>query len=129
MGSEMCIRDRSIYSDSSPIGLIPDLTIVATDKVDSTITVIGKVDDFITSGDPIAFTHMGVRHYYRACEDLRLDGTEQQLKVYIKPRFTLTGLSILAERVRPTCRFLINTNAVVGVTTSDNVSTYQINGV
>ena len=118
------------YMDGHPpAGLIPELTITAMDRVASTIKVLGQDGDLITTGDPIAFTHAGVRYYFKAHHDLWLDGTEQSLDVFIRPRISLSGLSIVADRERPTARFLIEINDTGGRTGLNRMTDYRLSGV
>ena len=113
----------------SPESIIPDLNVKATTKATSSIVVNGSVGDRITKDDPIAFTYNNIRHYYRAKTDLVLDGTDQTLDVYLRPRYTLGGLDIVTDRVRPTNRFLIDINQIDDLTTSDGVTSFTITGV
>ena len=116
---------------------IPELTIKATDKVARTITVSGAADasgDYgrITKDDPIAFTNAGVRHYYRALEDVVLDGTDQAVRVDLRPRVSLTGLSIVLsaqDRIKPTCRFQVFINDTGGRTNVDGYTDFSLRGV
>ena len=95
--------------------LVPALTVNAVSKA-GILTVTGEAGDQISYGDPLAFTHDGVRHYYKAKADLMLDGAAQTLPVFVRPRLNLTGLGVAAERVKPTARFNIDPNSVFGPT-------------
>jgi hypothetical protein len=109
--------------------MIPTLTVTATDKSAGTIDVTGVTGDFITEDDPIAFTHLGVRHYYRALNDLTLDGTSQTLLVDLAPRVDLSAQSITAERYRPTQRFQIEINQLGNRTNADGFTPFNLTGV
>lgn len=116
---------------------IPDLAVKAVNKAGRTITVSGSPDAAgnhgrITKDDPIAFTHDGVRHYYRALNDLVLDGTDQTVRVDLRPRVSLSGLSIVLtaeDRIRPTCRFQVFINDTGGRTNVDGYTDFSLRGV
>lgn len=118
--------ERAMKNGSS-IDIIPNVTIKATDGATSSLTVSGSVGDVITVDDPIAFTNAGVRHYYRAQETLVLDGTDQALEVYLTPRVDLTGLTIIAERHKPTHRF--NVKGTANPTDADGFTVFNLKGV
>ena len=120
---------RKFSGPSAPQGIIPALTVTAMDRVSSTLTISGKDGDLITTGDPLAFTHAGVRYYFKAHHDLWLDGTDQTLEVFIRPRVSLTGLDIPVERERPTARFLIEINETGGRTGINYMTDYRLSGV
>lgn len=89
--------------------VIPDITVKAMDRENKTITISGATDDVIIGDDPIAFTYNNVRYYFRAAiESLKLDGTDQVLPVYLRPRLTIAGLNIVVDRVKPTHRFVFD---------------------
>lgn len=100
---------------NAPANLIPPVTVKAISKAGN-ITISGQEGDFITHGDPIAFTHEGWRYYFKAQDDLWLTGSDQVLPVFVRPRRNLTGLNVLGERIKPTCRFNVFINDVVGPT-------------
>jgi len=116
-----------VAGKNAPTSLIPPLYVKAVSKA-GTITVSGADGDFITHGDPIAFTHEGWRYYFKAQDDLWLDGTDQVLPVFIRPRKNLTGLNILTDRIKPTCRFNVFINDVVGPT-KGRYSEFSLRGV
>jgi len=120
---------RKFSGPSAPQGIIPDLTVKAMDRLASTLTVSGEAGDLITTGDPIAFTHDNVRYYFKAHHDLWLDGTDQTLEVFIRPRISDSGLDIAAERERPTQRFVIQINETGGRTGINRMTDYQLAGV
>jgi hypothetical protein len=112
--------------------IIPSLTVKAVNRLTSTITVSGREGDVITVDDPIGFTHAGIRHYYKALDTLTLDGTDQELSVYLRPRSSLTGLDIEltgTDRIKPTCRFQIAINNKGGMTNADGMSDFMLKGV
>lgn len=109
--------------------VIPDLVVKQTITSSSSIVVQGTSGDVISIDDPIAFTHLGYRHYYRSLETLVLDGTDQTLSVALRPRFNLTGLTTLAERIRPTQRFLIDINDIGGMTDVNMFTEYMLKGI
>ncbi|NNE59012.1 MAG: hypothetical protein HKN36_12970 [Hellea sp.] len=119
----------NLHSRSAPQGLIPPLTVKAMDRDSSSVTISGQDGDLITTGDPIAFTHDGVRYYFKSHQDLWLDGTDQTLEVFIRPRISVTGLDILAEREKPTLRFLIQINETGGRTGINRMTHYRLAGV
>ena len=111
---------------------IPNLTIKGVSKENRTVTVNGAIGDKISKDDPVAFTHEDVRHYYRSLRDLVLDGSDMELLVDLRPRKTLTDLSITLtaeNRIKPTCRFQININDHGGLTNSDGFTDYVLSGV
>jgi len=123
----------SAYHDmikcGSPLSIIPELRVTGTNKATSSITVVGISGDTILKDDPIAFTHDGVRHYYRAKVDLKLNGAAQSLDVYLRPRIVLTGVDVVADRIKPTNRFLIDINQVDDLTSSDGLTSFTLTGI
>lgn len=121
------------YKDSNILPtLIPDLTVKAVTRATRSITVSGTIGDRITKDDPIAFTNANVRHYYRSLEDVILDGTDQVVRVDLRPRVTLTGLSIVLDadaRTNPTCRFQVFINDRGGRTNVDGYTDFSLRGV
>lgn len=109
---------------------IPEVFINAMDRASKTITITGSAtdDDRITKGDPLAFTYDDRRYYFKAAEDLIIDGTAQTLPVYLRPRETVTGLSVKVDRIRPTMRFAINHNNTHSPTVSGQ-TVFTIQGV
>ena len=106
---------------------VPDLIVAGTNSADRTITVRGS--DRITKDDPIAFTHSGVRHYYRALDDLVLNGSNQSLRVDLRPRVDIPDTSIITDRIRPTCRFQVFINDHGGLTNADGYTDFSLRGV
>lgn len=119
---------RDLKNKNLPLSMIPDLTVIATTKAARSITVQGTQNDFISKGDPIAFTHGGRRHYYCANSDLRLTGGNDILPVRMPPRVTLTGLSILAERIKPTLAFTVDYNKLQGPTRLGGFTDFSVEG-
>lgn len=115
--------------DAALIAMIPDVTVTAMSSVNRTLTIVGQNDDVITKDDPIAFTHNGIRHYYRSLETKTLTGVAQSLRVDLRPRITTAGLSIVADRVKPTHRFQIAFNDKGGSTDADGFTNYSLRGV
>lgn len=110
-------------------GVVPSLTVTAMDRAARTLTVTGAAGDIITEGDPMSFIVGGVKYYFRAMQDLVLSGAAQSLEVYIRPRLTQT-FSVFANRIKPTCRFVIgNINQTGGSTNTDKVSEFELSGV
>jgi len=120
---------QNLAGPNMPVGLIPDVTIKAMDRETSFLTVSGTDGDLITTGDPIAFTHNNVRYYFKAHEEMWLDGTDQLLEVFIRPRLSETGLNIQADREKPTARFLIEINETGGRTGINRMTQYRLSGV
>ncbi len=120
---------QAFYGPNMPQGLVPELTVTGMDRSTSSLTVMGRDGDFITTGDPIAFTYEDVRFYFKAHDDLWLDGSEQALEVFIRPRVNVTGISVAAERLKPTARFLIEINKTGGRTGLNRFTSYQLSGV
>lgn len=96
--------------------VIPDITVTEISKSNSSLTIQGQAEDRVKYGDPIGFTYNNRRYYFKALTDLVLDGNEQELSVFIRPRITASGLSILAERIKPQCYFNVNVNDMEGQT-------------
>lgn len=126
----------NVYDPRVPIpahhtseGAVPALTIKDAERSGSRLLVNGVDGDVITKGDPIAFTYQNKRHYYKAAETLTLSGIDQWLDVYIRPRVDFDSQNIVAERIRPTNRFVVNINDTGGVTTSDDVTVFNLKGV
>lgn len=120
---------KNYAGPNAPQGIVPALSIKAMDRDGSTLTVSGRDGDLITTGDPIGFVHDGVRYYFKAHEDLWLDGSDQVLPVYIRPRLSLFGLDIQADREKPTARFLIDINKTGGRTGINRMTSYQLSGI
>lgn len=112
-----------------PQGMIPDLFVKAMDTASSSLVIAGRDGDLITTGDPIGFTHAGVRYYFKAHHDLWLDGSDQTLEVFIRPRETISGLNIQVVREKPTARFLIDINKTGGRTGLNRFTNYSLSGV
>lgn len=113
---------------NAPASIIPTLTVKAIDKATSTIIVSGQDRDLITHGDPIAFTYDDVRYYFKSKDDLRLTGSDQVLRVFLRPRVSLTGLSIDVDRIRPTCRFDVDINNTGGKT-ERGMTNFSLRGI
>ena len=109
---EKLVRQTKI----DPANVIPAVSVSAMDANTRTITVTGQDEDLITCGDPLAFTHDGYRYYFRAGEDLRLDGSAQQIGVVYEPLRTLMLPNIAADRINPTMRFHVRLNGLSGRT-------------
>lgn len=116
-------------NDSRLVSRIPDLSVLAVSKPDRTITVQGEVGDRVTVDDPIAFTHDGVRHYYRALETVDMDGTPIDIMVNLRPRVSLDGLNIVTDRIKPTCRFQIDTGDIQQPTDVNGFTRFTLSGV
>lgn len=101
---------------TEPLSVVPQLHVSNMDAESRSLTVTGQADDFITSGDPMAFTHDGYRYYFRAGHDLLLDGSAQTLGVIYEPLRTLPLPNISLDRVSPTMRFHVRLNGVAGST-------------
>lgn len=114
---------------NAPKGIIPALTVKAMNREASNLTVLGEAGDLITTGDPIAFTYQGMRYYFKAHHDLWLDGSEQALGVFIRPRVSLVDLDITASREKPTARFLIEINETGGRTGLNRLTSYKLSGI
>lgn len=110
-------------------GAVPPLTVLETDRSASRIRVNGTNGDVITTGDPIAFTKSGKRHYYKAAETITLTGIDQWLDVYIRPRESILDVNVLADRIRPTCRFIIDMSAIGGLTSANDFTDFTLRGV
>ena len=108
---------------------IPSLIIKGTDVATSALMISGQAGDRIHRGDPLAFTHNDRRYYFKSAEDLTLDGQDQSLTVFIRPRENLTGLNVTADRLRPTARFLININETGGRTSLSGFTAFKLSGV
>jgi len=122
------------YKDALASYRIPDLVVMGVDKLTRSITVVGSPDasgdyGMITKDDPIAFTHEGVRHYYRAIDDVVLNGTSQTVRVNLRPRVDLTGISIVTDRIKPTQRFQVFVNEKGGDTSVDGYTNFSLRGV
>lgn len=122
-------RFKDEYDAIAIESMIKPLNVKALARATSTITVSGEAGDRITMDDPIAFTHLGIRHYYRAAEDLDLTGSDQVLKVTLRPRVTITGLDITTVRIRPTQRFLIDINNTGGQTDANSLTSFSLRGI
>lgn len=123
-------RFQKVLRDGAPVSVVPSVTVKATSTSASTITVAGVDGDWISEGDALAFNDAdGYRHYYVSKEKLVLDGTDQVLKVYLRPRRTLAGLDITVTRVKARQRFVISTNDVGGSTNTDGFTRYRLSGV
>lgn len=120
---------QNYHGPNMPQGIVPDLVVKAMDAPGSSLTINGEDGDFITTGDPIAFTHGNVRYYFKAHDDLWLDGTDQTLEVFVRPRKTVTGLNITINRIKPTARFLIDINATGGRTGLNRFTNYSLKGI
>ena len=99
------------------------------DATASTLTINGEAGDLITTGDPIAFTANNIRYYFKAHHALWLDGTDQDIDVFIRPRKTISGLNISVNRMKPTARFLIDINATGGRTGMNRFTNYSLIGI
>lgn len=127
----------NVYDPRVPIpahhsseGAVPALNVKGVDRATSSITVNGSNGDVISIGDPIAFTHSNRRHYYKAAEELTLTGLDQTLDVNLRPRESIVSVDIVAERIRPTHRFVVNVNETGEVTTAQNDRTsFNLKGV
>jgi hypothetical protein len=106
-----------------------DVTVTATNRSDSTITVAGSAGDRILSGDALEFDHGNIRHYYKANQDLILTGSAQVLSVRLRPRVTLTSISHVIRRIDARQRFRISTSIGNRASTSDNAYYASIEGV
>ncbi len=109
--------------------LIPDLKVKSVSKSGSSLVVKGDDGDVISVGDPLAFTHAGVRYYFKAEEMLALDGTDQTLPVIIRPRKDLTLSNTFADRVKPRCRFMCDFNNMGGNTSAHGFTKFTLTGV
>ena len=107
-----CPRPRALAKGAA----IPALTISAMDEAARSVTVTGTAGDIITKGDPLAVTAGGVRHYFKARADLTLTGNADTLPVFIRPRLTVSGVSLVVERDKPRCRFILDSTNVSNVT-------------
>lgn len=123
-------RFEKVLRNGAPVSVVPSVSVKATSTSASTITISGTEGDYIAEGDAMSFTDAdGYRHYYVSKEKLVLDGTDQVLKVYLRPRRDLTGLDIVITRVKARQRFVISPNDVGGMTNTDGYTKYQISGV
>lgn len=119
---------KSIAKHNNAASSIPDITISDTSIANSQITITGTNGDMVHVGDPLAFTHNDKRYYFKARQDLELDGTAQTLDVYLRPREDLTGLAIVLDRVRPTMRFAVDINGATG-RTENTFTEFNLRGV
>ena len=118
-----------IHGPNAPKDIIPPVIVTGMDRSNSTITVIGEPGDLVTTGDPIAFTLNNERYYFKFHDTVWLDGTEQAMSVFIRPRVTLSGLMIAAQRDKPTTRFVIQINDTGGRTGINYMTSYRLAGV
>jgi hypothetical protein len=126
----------NVYDPRVPIpahhsseGAVPALTVKQTDRATSRIMVNGTNGDVITKGDPIAFTKSNKRHYYKAAETVTVSGIDQWLEVFLRPRETIGDVNVVADRIRPTCRFVIDMDNYGGLTNANNVTEFTLRGV
>ena len=108
---------------------VPALTVVGMSEGDRSLGVRGTSGDTITEGDPLAFTLDGQRHYFKARAGLALDGTTQTLPVFIRPRRTVGGLGVAAQRFKPRAHFIIDATQLETVTRVDGFTPTTITGV
>ena len=112
--------------DSTPI---PALRVKSVSRSNQAILVQGEVGDVITTGDPLEFTHQGLRHYYCSSQDLVLDGTEQSLDVYLRPRVDIASLDLVINRRRPRQRFVIDMKSIGMMTDVDRRTDFKLKGI
>ncbi|PHR57937.1 MAG: hypothetical protein COA43_11210 [Robiginitomaculum sp.] len=112
----------------SPLGIIPDVRVKAMSASASTLTIVGEAGDIISVGDPIAFTHDGYRYYFKFHDEVKLDGSEQTLSVWLQPLRSFGGENILADRIKPTCRFRVNINNTGGRTGVNRLTSFKLSG-
>jgi len=115
------------HHGAGPPSSVPDLYVKAVSRL-GTITVAGEAGDVISHGDPIAFTYEGWRYYFKAQDDLVLSGNDQILPVFVRPRRTLNDINVLADRIKPTARFNVFVNEVIG-STRGPLSKFALKGV
>jgi len=120
---------HSQRKSDSITSIVKPLTLIGATRSARTLTIQGVNGDRITKDDPFAFLHNGVKHYYRAVEDLLLDGTQQSIKVALTPRYDITGQSIAIDRIKPTCRFQIDINNMGDLTNADGFTSITLRGV
>lgn len=112
----------------APAGGVPALTVVSMSKTNSTLTVNGEANDYITWGDPIAFTYNNRRYYFKAKQNLELTGGDDTLEVFMRPYADVTGVNTPAERVRPTQAFNVKVNDIEQSTGEDNLTRFTLSG-
>ena len=108
---------------------VPDVVVKAASKSASTLTINGDSGDVITEGDPIGFIHNNVRYYYKADETLTLTGSDDTLKVFLRPRADLSSLSVTADRIKPRCRFQCDFNEMGGRTAAHGLTKFRLMGI
>lgn len=92
--------------------VVQDITVKGMTRATRSWTVNAPLGEIITRGDPLAYvdTARGRRIYVRALETITGTGQDQTLKVNVRPRYTIAGLTEIAERVRPRCWFNVDLN-------------------
>ena len=116
-------------SKTSPVDLIPTLTVIQSSEADETLTVSGQADDFITQGDPIAFTYNNQRYFHKALEDKRLTGGLDVIKVFYRPRLTASGMGAVCDRIRPEAVFDCAINQVPQETGENGLTAFSLRGI
>lgn len=109
--------------------IVPNVTIKGMSKSDETLTINGVADDVISVGDPISFVHNDIRHYFKSKETKKLTGSDETLSVMIRPRMDLSSLSIVADRIKPKCRFTCAFNDMGGQTNVHGLTVYSLTGI
>ena len=112
-------------------GGVPELTVVSMSKTTASLTVRGSANDYITWGDPLAFTFENRRYYFKAKQNLRLTGGDDVLEVFIRPYVDQDGdvaVGVLADRVRPTQAFNVRINDIDQGTGEDHLTRFTLAG-
>lgn len=120
------------YEDVDPAlmeATVPDVTIIAMVKADSTLVVQGSAGDVITKGDPISFVYGNVRYYFKFTETVALNGTHQTIGVINRPRTTINPVSVVADRIMPRCRFVCDFNNMGGHTEAHGFTSFTLSGI
>lgn len=108
---------------------LPELAVKSVSRSQSALLVQGQQNQVISVGDPMEFTHNGVRHYYCAAQNLLTDGSEQVLEVYLRPRISIGSIDIPLNRVKPRQRFVIDMNSITMVTEANRFTNFNLSGI
>lgn len=119
---------NAVNGSQIPAGGVPNLLVVSMSKTDAALTIRGVAGDYVTWGDPLAFTYDGRRYYFKAKENLKLTGGDDVLPVFIRPYADVSSVGVLAERVRPTQAFNVRINDIDQKTGEDMLTRFTLAG-
>jgi hypothetical protein len=105
-------QHRAAIEAGASESIVQAVTVTGMSRPSRTWSLTIPDGEIISKGDRLAFvdTARGIRVYNRAQETVTGDGGSADIEVAVRPRYTISGITEPAERVRPRCWFNVDLN-------------------